>query len=175
MSYQELYDSMIVSPDKITKAAALAAKMVLNKSRYEAVANALNIPWYVVSVIHYRESSNSFNRHLHNGDPLTAKTTHVPKGRPLIGDPPYSWEESAVDALTMQRLNKITDWSIENTLLALERYNGMGYKKKGLPSPYLWSWSNNYKAGKYVADGKFDPHVKDAQCGVAVLLKYLIK
>lgn len=174
MSYQQLYDSMAVNSDKVTKAAALAAKMVLNKKRYEAVSNALNIPWYVVAVIHYRESSNSFSRHLHNGDPLTTRTTHVPKGRPIEGNPPFSWEDSAIDALTMQKLHKVTDWSIENTLVLLEKYNGLGYKKKGMPSPYIWSWSNNYQSGKYVADGKFDPNVKDAQCGVAVLLKYLI-
>lgn len=133
------------------------------------------MPWYVIAVIHYRESSNSFNRHLHNGDSLKARTIRVPVGRPIKGNPPFKWEDSAIDALTMQKLNKVTDWSIENVLILLEKYNGLGYKKKGVPSPYLWSWSDKYTSGKYVADGKYDPNVIDAQCGTAILLKYLIE
>ena len=174
MSYQQLYETMVVNPNKVSKAKGLADKIISNKERYLQVEAATKVPWYIIGVIHYRESSNSFTRHLHNGDPLAAKTFHVPAGRPLKGNPPFTWEESAIDALKLTGLTAVTDWSIENMLTRLEKYNGLGYKKKGLPSPYVWSWSNNYKAGKYVADGKFDPNVVDAQCGVAVLLKYLI-
>jgi len=174
MSYQQLYDTILVNDDKVVKAAAIVTKIAKSKSRYEAVSAATTVPWYIIAVIHYRESSNSFSRHLHNGDPLTSRTVQVPKGRPLKGNPPFTWEESAIDALRMQGLNRVEDWSMENALTLLEKYNGLGYKKKGLPSPYIWSWSNHYKSGKYVADGKFDPNIVDAQCGVAVLLKYLI-
>jgi len=174
MSYQQDYHTMAIGIAKKAALDKIVAKIKANKSRYERVYEVTKVPWPVIAAIHYRESGNSFARHLHNGDPLTARTTHVPPGRPKKGNPPFSWEESAIDALTMQGLHKIVDWSIENTLVLLEKYNGLGYKKKGLPSPYLWSWTDKYKSGKYVADGKFDPKAIDAQCGVAPILKSLL-
>lgn len=174
VAYQTLYDTMIIAPEKLFTLDKLCGKIYGHKNRYLAVTGATGVPWYVIAAIHYRESSGSFTRHLHNGDPLTTRTTHVPAGRPKKGTPPFTWEESAIDALTMQGLHKVTDWSMGNTLVLLEKYNGLGYRKKGLPSPYVWSWTNQYKSGKYVADGAFDPKVVDAQCGVAAIIKSLL-
>jgi hypothetical protein len=52
----------------------------------------------------------------------------------------------------------------------LERYNGIGYANKGLPSPYIWSGTDQYVKGKYVADGVFSPDVVDKQLGCAGLI-----
>ena len=136
-------------------------KIDKNKSRYEAVSKSTGVPWYVIAVIHNMEASLNFTRHLHNGDRLTGRTTHVPIGRPVAGTPPFTWEESATDALTMQGMTKIKDWSIPNILLTLEKYNGGGYARRVINSPYLWAATNHYgdapNIGKYTADGKFDP------------------
>jgi hypothetical protein len=56
-------------------------------------------------------------------------------------------------------------------LANLEAYNGMGYAAKGRPSPYLWAGTDQYSAGKYVADGKYDPNHVDTQPGCAALIK----
>jgi lysozyme family protein len=40
-------------------------------------------------------------------------------------------------------------------------------------TPYLWSFSNHYDRGKYVADGKFSATARSQQCGAAVMLKLL--
>jgi lysozyme family protein len=53
----------------------------------------------------------------------------------------------------------------------LETYNGFGYRFQGLVSPYLWSFSNLYAKGKYVADNKFDPEAVSQQCGAGLILK----
>jgi lysozyme family protein len=37
----------------------------------------------------------------------------------------------------------------------------------------LWSFSNQYDRGKYVADGKFSSTARSQQCGAAVMLKML--
>ncbi len=37
-----------------------AAKIEANRSRYEAVSAKTGVPWDVIGVIHYRESSGSF-------------------------------------------------------------------------------------------------------------------
>jgi lysozyme family protein len=47
-----------------------------------AVAGEVGIPWYVVAVIHNMEAGQNLRTHLHNGDSLTARTVHVPAGRP---------------------------------------------------------------------------------------------
>jgi hypothetical protein len=39
-----------------------------------------------------------------------------------------------------------------------------------LPSPYVWAGTDQYKTGKYVADGRFDPNVVDSQLGCAGML-----
>lgn len=148
-----------------------AAKIRSVKSRYETVAAKTGVPWDVIAVIHYRESSGSFAGVLHNGQKIIGKgtkTTIVPKGR----GPFSTWEEAAVDALMKCHpyLGRNTDWSLATTLDKLEAYNGLGYRKKGLPSPYLWAGTDQYESGKYVADGKFSASTVDSQLGVAALL-----
>jgi lysozyme family protein len=173
--YELLYDSLLIRPNRRATVNQLAQKVAANKARYEKVAKPLGMPWYVVAVIHSLEASGNFTRHLHNGDPLNARTTHVPAGRPRSGRPPFTWEQSAIDALTYQGFGKWTDWSVPGTLYKLEGYNGFGYRDHHPQclSPYLWSFSNHYARGKYVADGRFSATSISQQCGAAVLLKRL--
>lgn len=133
-----------------------------------------SVPWFIIAVIHQLEASGNFNTHLHNGNPLSAKTTDVPKNRPL-GDPPFTWEESAQDALTFDGLNNWTDWSIAGICYKLEGFNGFGHRlfHPDVKSPYLWSFSNHYTKGKYHSDGIFDRILVSQQCGAMVLLKMM--
>lgn len=159
---------------KSTHINAVAEKISENRSRYEIVAKATGVPWDVIGVIHYREASGSFSGVLHNGQKIIGtgkKTTLVPKGR----GPFSTWEDAAIDALVIcpPYAAKNKDWSIAGTLDILERYNGLGYRNKGLPSPYLWAGTDQYVKGKYVADGKYDPNHVDQQLGVAPILMKL--
>lgn len=171
--YERLFDSAVIKNDKYPEVDKYVDKIVANRATYEAVGTPLNIPWYFIGVIHCMECGLDFKTHLHNGDPLTAKTVQVPKGRPLTGNPPYDWKDSATDALMMKDLQNWKDWSIPAMLYNLEKYNGLGYRNKGINSPYLWSYSSNYTSGKYVADGKYDPDAVSKQCGAGVLLRRL--
>jgi lysozyme family protein len=151
-----------------------AQKLLANKERYRAVQAKTGVPWWVVAVIHSRESSGNFLGILHNGERIigTGKlTTLVPAGR----GPFATWEAAAVDALTNAgpRAASNTDWSLSGMLLLLERYNGLGYFNRGLPSPYIWAGTDQYTAGKFVADGKFDMNHIDQQIGCAPLLMML--
>lgn len=145
------------------------------RSRYRIVEAATGVPWEVVGVIHSLEGSLSFRTHLHNGDPLSARTKHVPRNRPLRGEPPFEWEESAIDALGFDDLTAWRDWSLPGTLFKLEAFNGFGYRRASIniPSPYLWSGSDQAVPGKFVADGKFSPTAVSKQVGAAVLLRFL--
>jgi len=57
----------------------------------------------------------------------------------------------------------------------LEGFNGFGYRTRHpeVLIPYLWSFTNHYQKGKFVADGKFDPNAVSKQCGAAAILKPL--
>lgn len=171
--YQLLFKAMVVSPPVEKRAATISGKISANSVRYKQVVENWKMPWWIVGIIHSMESSLDFTKHLHNGDPLTARTTHAPAGRPL-GTPPFTWEESAEDALKLRGLDNVYDWSIPHTLLELEGYNGFGYARRGIQSPYLWAGSSIYKKGKYVADGHFDPEAVSSQIGAALLLKQFV-
>jgi lysozyme family protein len=150
----------------------------LNQGRptYEQVGADLNgIPWFFIGITHGMEGGFNFSAHLHNGDPLTARTVQVPAGRPRAGAPPFTWRQSAADAMTMKGFHQVTDWSTPHMLYLLERYNGLGYRVNGLPTPYLWSFSNLYEKGKFVADGQYDPQAVSKQCGAALMMKAVIE
>jgi hypothetical protein len=65
-----------------------------------------------------------------------------------------------------------TDWSLPAVLYRLEAFNGYGYRnvKPPINSPYLWSFSNQYTKGKFVADHVYDANAVSDQCGSAVIL-----
>ena len=148
-------------------------RIVANAPRYKAVDAGTDVPWYAIAALHNMESGGSFRHHLHEGSPLSGRTRWVPKGRPKTGRPPFTWEESARDALLYDKLNRVAWSKLNSTLYACERYNGTGYLKyhKSTPSPYLWSGTSLYKRGKYVSDGKWSSTAVSKQIGVAAIFK----
>jgi len=173
--YAQLWSTLTIEPRRVSAVDRVVTKIMANTGRYTAVQQQTTVPWYVVAVIHSLESSLNFKTHLHNGDPLSARTTHVPAGHPRAGHPPFTWEVSAADALKLSKLDENTDWSIERIAYLLESYNGWGYRlhHPNVKSPYLWSFSNHYVMGKYVADGQWSATAVSEQCGAMVLLKRL--
>lgn len=173
--YDTLFNTCVIRPEAAAEVQKIVERLLLNSQPYRDVGTALGIPWFVIAVIHNMESSLNFNAHLHNGDPLTARTIQEPKGRPKTGRPPFTWQQSATDALTMKGLSSETDWSLAGTLYQLERYNGFGYRiyHPHVLSPYLWCYSNHYTRGKYVKDGVWSDTAASKQCGAAVLLRRL--
>lgn len=174
---------MVISPKGKSGALPIIDGIISNKNRYVSVTNVTGVPWFMIGCIHSLECSSSFKLHLHNGDPLTDRTKNVPPGRPLKGKPPFSWEDSAIDALIMKikggwpqkDFENIKNDDIISMLYLMELYNGMGYRHyhPEVKTPYLWAGSNNYTRGKYVADGEFDPNAKSGQIGAAILLKIM--
>lgn len=173
--YQALFDTCQVNATKRNEVDRIATRLLASRHRYEEVGGELGIPWQVIAVIHTLECAQDFNLHLHNGDPLTARTVHVPKGRPADGEPPFEWAESAADALQLRKLPQWDDWSVAGMLYCLEGYNGWGYRlyHPEVKSPYLWGNSNHYTSGKYVKDGTWSSSAVSAQCGAATLLRRL--
>lgn len=134
---------------------------------YQRISIQSLVPWQVVLAIHSLESNQDMNACLQNGQPWYKQTTIVPVG---LG-PWESFEESAIDAFNARELPY--KWDIPNTLYFLEKYNGMGYMKKDVMSPYLWAGSNLYKKGKFISDGVYDQNAVSKQIGAACILKVL--
>jgi lysozyme family protein len=169
--YEDLFNTCVIT--KPVPVQEVVNTILKNENRYESVAKTSNVPWFVIAAIHNMECSLDFRQHLHNGDPLSKKTVDVPAGRPPIWDKTRTWEESALDALSYDNLTSWTDWSIAGICYELEAYNGWGYRRHGIHTPYLWSFTNHYTGGKYTADGVWSESAVSDQCGCAAVLRRL--
>ncbi|MFK0339829.1 peptidoglycan-binding protein [Agrobacterium deltaense] len=175
--YQTLWDTMEIRAEWRDDAEFAARKAVENQKRYAAVVSGTTVPWWFVAIVHCMECGFKFDRHLLNGDPLSGRTVRVPANQPPFGSPPYDWETAARYAMTYEELDKITDWSLPNVLNRWHRYNGVKneYRRRKIPTPYLWSGCYHYDKGKYTRDRYFDPEVPSKQVGAAIILKTLIE
>lgn len=173
--YETLFATCVVRPERAEDVEHAIDQILRGKDQYEAVGDPLGIPWYVIGAIHWRECDARFDCHLHNGDSLQHRTVNVPSGRPTSGEPPFTWAESAKDALVYEGFDEWKDWSIAGTLFVLEKYNGFGARAKGIHSGYLWSGSNQYSSGKYIADHLWSKGAVDKQVGAAVIIKRLFE
>lgn len=146
-----------------------------NHGRYEAVAAKTGVPAKLIAAIHYREASLRWDTYLHQGDPLGKPAVHHPSNIPVF----YTWEDAAVHALNLKKGIRTsmgmdetsTDFAAMATYA--EAYNGLGYYYKGKTSPYVYAGTNQYKGGRYVADGVYDPNSWDQRLGVIALMQGL--
>ncbi|MBK7356636.1 MAG: hypothetical protein IPL29_08310 [Propionivibrio sp.] len=172
--YAAWYAACTLRPERKGELDYCLKRLNQGQPTYQQVGAELNIPWAFIGITHGMESGFNFKGHLHNGDPLTARTVQVPKGRPATGNPPFTWSQSARDALIYKGYHQVADWSVPHMLYLFECYNGMGYRRRGVPTPYLWSFSSLYEKGKFIADGHYDPQAVSQQCGAALMLKAVL-
>lgn len=174
--YLANFNKLVISPKSVAGAEAAANRILANKSRYQEVEKNSHVPWFVVGLLHYRESDFSFTTWLANGDSLKAATHHVPKGLTVPGQKaPYTWEGAAYASVKQNGMCDGRNWNDFNVVAgSMEAYNGYGYLMRHTQSPYLYSGSNIHEKGKYVADGKYDPNAIDEQLGTLTILKVLV-
>lgn len=172
-----LWQSMVISGVSLRSASinSNALTLLQNKDKYLDVEAETAVPWWFIGLLHMKESSFDFTTHLHNGDPLTAKTVHVPAGRPTAGKPPFKWVDSAVDAILYEGLQGFKSWDLISALIRAESYNGRGYRKYGINSPYVWCFTNQYVRGHFTSDGVFNPEKVANTPGVAPVMARLIE
>jgi len=176
--YRQRFATCQINDSKRSEVLWYASKVTdaSRRAAYGKVYEETCVPWYVVAITHGMEASFDMQAHIHNGDPLKKKTVQVPKGRPEPWNPPSDWASSAIDAMRYDKLDEKPDWLLANMLYRWESYNGWSSRlRHGIATPYLWSFSNHYTKGKYVADGVWDPNAVSKQCGAAVMLKALVE
>lgn len=140
-----------------------------NRAKYEEVEKRTGVPAELIAAIHWRESSGNFKTYLHNGEKLGKVTQLVPKGIYF-----EDWTDAAVHAIKSHNPQIIDMQNIETWYEFAERYNGLGYRNRGVSSPYVWAGTDKYTSGKYIADGKYSAEHIDQQLGVAIMLKSIM-
>ncbi len=168
--YRSLLQSMMIDPSKFPIVDRIARKLIAGKPRYRSVAEQTGVPWVAIALIHQMEGSGDWRLSLAQGDPWNKVSTHVPKGR----GPFDSWEAAAIDALSIDGIDRVKQWGVERLCYELEKYNGFGSRRKGIHTPYLWSYSNHYSRGKYVADHVWDGNAVSSQVGAMPLLACML-
>ena len=126
--YYHLWSQMVINAAKLIEVDNYVDRMTRYQGRYDSVSEITEVPWYTIALIHCLEGDLNFATHLHNGDPLTARTVNDPKGRPRVGTPPFTWENSAVDALRYDNIAGTHEGSVAGIAYLLEGYNGWGYR-----------------------------------------------
>jgi len=176
--YRNLYNTMSVLPKHKGPVDLAVLRIKKSQDRYVLAAEMVNkahslkVNWKVIACIHSLEASGDFSKNLANGQPITQRTTIVPKG---LG-PWESFEHSCVDAIGHERWDSVNFDDIGSILKAVEGYNGMAYSKMGKNSPYLWSFSNHgIGVGKYIRDHVYSPTAVSSQIGWSILYKELSK
>jgi lysozyme family protein len=154
-------------PLRIAAIKAICEDIVADWTKYQIVTGVTGVPPELLAAIHYRESSRNFKTMLHNGEPLNRKSTIVP-----IGVGPFaSWEASAVDVMKRQGATHYNNWSMDNCLKFAEAFNGKGYRKRGMYSPYVFSFTNmSNELGGYASDGKYTSKYPNTRPGVAAII-----
>lgn len=180
--YKAYWDRMTINSDRQNEFNRDAAQLFAHKAIYQAIEAKTGVPWWLIAVIHLRESSSTFkgepsynfNTYLGNGQPLKRRTTIVPKGRgPFLG--PNAFFDGAVDALRIEGMTDVKDWRLEKALYWTETFNGWGSAIKGIPSSYVWGGTNVQRPGKWVADHVWSGKVWDTQPGTAPIIASLAK
>ena len=174
--YAHLWSTMSLRADWTQKAADAAKKIFANKNNYHSVESLTGVPWFIVALIHQMEADLDFRAHLHNGDPLTARTCNEPVGRPLAGRPPFLWSDSAADAIRYDKLDQVPEWTLERVAFQLEKYNGFRSRTEHhINTPYLWSGTKHYERGKFVRDNVWSETVASEQVGAMPILRQLMQ
>lgn len=143
-----------------------------HKELYLAVQAKSGVPAAFVMALAMREMSGRIDRYLGNGQPLSQKTTIVPKNRgPFFG--PDAFVRGAVDAFAIDGLDQQKNWTMARVCYEGENWNGWGYRNASIniPTPYLWGATTVQKPGKYVEDHVFDKKVMDTQLGMIALIR----
>jgi lysozyme family protein len=164
--YEKLLGSCYILPSRKAVFAKRAAAILPLKPRYTSVSEKTGVPVLWLMVINERESGSNMHTYLGNGQSLGRRTTLVPKGRGPFDD----WEDGALDALHLDRIDQVKDWCWPRALYEEELWNGFGPRMHGRHSGYLWAGTNAYNGGKYVSDGVWDADARDSQLGCAGLM-----
>ena len=173
--YQSLWDHMTIKEGHRSEIRLAIKRIAAYVDLYKEAERYTGVDWRITAILHYMESGCDVRRQILNGEYITRKTKKVPKGY----GPWEGFAESCVDAYKRHPFHK--GMTVAEVLYRMERFNGLGYIRKGIHSPYLWSYSNHYTSGKYIEKkilfkwvSLYKKNLVSRQIGAAILLKELM-
>lgn len=167
--YAKLWAAIEPEPEYLAAIKRICEAQLVHKATFQAVEHATGVPWWWVAVTDQMEGGGGARTYLGNGQSLSRATTEVPAGR----GPFANFVAGAVDALHLDDVDQVKDWSAERAAYQWESYNGWGYLHLPIEDPYLAAWSNKETPGKYTSDHHFDPNAMSQQPGALTILKVL--
>lgn len=137
-------------------------KLLSHWSIYRETARIGNTHVAFVGLVAHMECGSSLKRILPDGREYSGEENH--------------WPFDAAIAIEEWLAQERVDWlDIPSVLKQLERFNGLGYARRGVHSPYLWSGSRHgVGTGKFTRDGEYDPEAVSKQIGAGVVLHEMV-
>jgi lysozyme family protein len=175
--YAALLSAMRLDPAREHDLAARAGVVLdlsyFHRDEWTEVTARTGVPrlWGMASF--ERESGSDYSRSPAQGDRWDKVSVNVPRG---LG--PYRcWGDACVAAYAIDKLDEVSaaNWTWPRACYEGELFNGFGPRAHGRRTGYLWSWTNIYDGGNYVADGKWDPDTQDQQCGMVPMMAALLR
>lgn len=165
--YSDEWATMVVKSPNTAMAAA--NRLLLNRVVYEAAAAETGTPAIWLMATNERESGGKLSAYFGNGEPLSRVTRLVPRNRgPFM--PPDAWVHGVKDALHLDGVDQVKEWTIQRAIFEHHLWNGWGPEAHGRRSGYTTAGTNWYNGGKYIADGVWDPNAWDQQLGTMPLM-----
>src|SRR5262245_66638906 len=72
--YAQQWDRMKIRANREAEFERIAKRLISHKERYQKVEKDTGVPWWMIAVLHLRESDANFNTYLGNGEPLNRRT-----------------------------------------------------------------------------------------------------
>lgn len=175
--YLQDWQALAILPQHATVVASDARRILEHKDAYQAVEAVTGVPWHVVGIIDMMEGGGGAHTNPCNGQTLMRRTTMVPPGRPPAPlQPPFTFQQAAVDAMVYMGFDQIKTWTIDVVSWVFEKQNGFGYRTAHhMRSPYLYGFSNLEQPGRYVSDHIFSASAVNEQAGSLTILKALLQ
>jgi lysozyme family protein len=151
-----------VKPERQNEAMVTGARLLKDLTAYQQLETETRVKALFSMCTNERESGGRLNTYLGNGDPLHSVTRDVPRGRGPFPD----WPTGAKDALHLDGIDQVTDWTWSRWLFEEVTFNGWGY---GTASPYILGGTDLQRPGKYTSDNHYDPNAWDTQLGCVAI------
>jgi lysozyme family protein len=178
--YADLAARAVIKPEREHDLVASCKNLIANKPLYQHVESISTVPTAMLMALSDREMNGNVHCYLGNGQSLKVRTTIVPLDRGPFSQPfPDDFYAGCMDALRLEGLDQwakiFGGWTIPLFCYGTEELNGDGYRRRGLPSPYVFGATTVQKPGKFPRDHFFDPTMMDPQLGTLAIYEELVK
>jgi len=158
---------------------ATGYRLLHDKAVYLRISALTGVPAAGLMALAEREMSGNLHCYLGNGQRLTKRTTIVPLNRGPFPDTEEGFIAGALDALQLDGLDQVAKmpggWSLPRFAYESEKWNGWGYRRYRIPSPYAFGGTTVQKPGKFIRDHDYSSTTMDPQLGTIAIVEKLFE